>query len=137
MTELDPKDVNRPDVVAELTAMYDRYERALMADDRAELDTLFWNSPTTIRYTMTNQNGYDAIKADRDATSRGGGAVKRDIRRMTVTTYGASYGTVNVEYFRPSSSRHGRQSQVWVKFAEGWRVVSAHVSLLPEGTTPT
>ena len=51
---------------------------------------------------------------------------------MTVTTYGAGYGTVNVEYFRPSSKRHGRQSQVWVKFAEGWRVVSAHVSLLPE-----
>ena len=49
-----------------------------------------------------------------------------------VTTYGDAYGTVNVEYFRPSSQRHWRQSQVWVKFAEGWRVVSAHVSLLPE-----
>jgi hypothetical protein len=132
VTELHADDVNRPDVVAELTAMYDRYETALMEDDRSVLDLLFWNSPTTIRYTMTNQNGYAAIKADRDATSRGGGAIKREIRRMTVTTYGAAYGTVNVEYFRPSSGRHGRQSQVWVKFAEGWRVVSAHVSLLPE-----
>jgi hypothetical protein len=132
VTALPAEDVNRPDVVAELTEMYGRYERALMADDRAVLDTLFWNSPTTIRYAMTNQNGYDAIKADRDATSRGGGAIKRDIRRMTVTTYGVAYGTVNVEYFRPSSRRHGRQSQVWVKFAEGWRVVSAHVSLLPK-----
>jgi len=132
VTELHREDVNRPDVVAELTAMYDRYETALMADDRSVLDVLFWNSPTTIRYTTTNQNGYDAIKADREATSRGGGAIKREIRRMTVTTYGDAYGTVNVEYFRPSSQRHGRQSQVWVKFAEGWRVVSAHVSLLPE-----
>ena len=133
MAELHREDVNRPDVVAELTAMYHRYETALMADDRAVLDTLFWNSPTTIRYTLTNQNGYDAIKADREATSRGGGAIKREVRRMTVTTYGDAYGTVNVEYFRPSSRRHGRQSQVWVKFAEdGWRVVSAHVSLLPE-----
>ncbi len=121
MADLDREDVNRPDVVAELTAMYDRYETALMADDRSVLDLLFWNSPTTIRYAMTNQNGHDAIKADRKATSRGGGAIKREVRRMTVTTY-----------FRPSSRRHGRQSQVWVKFAEGWRVVSAHVSLLPE-----
>lgn len=133
MSVLHAEDVNRPEVVAELTEMYDRYERALMADDRTVLDRLFWNSPTTIRYAVgSNQNGYAEVKADRDATSRSGGAVKRDIRRMTVTTYGASYGTVNVEYFRPSSGRHGRQSQVWVKFAEGWRVVSAHVSLLPE-----
>src|SRR3954470_7463887 len=93
-------EVNRPAVVAELTAMYDRYERALMADDRSELDRLFWDSPTTIRYAVaSNQNGYAEVKADRDATSRSGGAVKRDIRRMTVTTYGTSYGTVNVEYF--------------------------------------
>jgi hypothetical protein len=126
--------VDRPETVAELTAMYESYERALMADDRATLDTLFWNSPTTIRYAVaSNQNGYPAIKADRDATTRGGGAVPREIRRLTVTSYGANYGTVNVEYFRPSSRRHGRQSQVWVRFAdEGWRVVSAHVSLLPE-----
>lgn len=128
-----PEDVNRPDVVAELTAMYDQYERALMADDRDVLDRLFWDSATTIRYAVaSNQNGYREVKADRDATSRSGGAVPREIRRITVTTYGTSYGTVNVEYFRPSSKRHGRQSQVWVKFPDGWHVVSAHVSLLPQ-----
>jgi hypothetical protein len=122
-------DVNRPEIVAELTAMYDRYERALMADDRTELGLLFWDDPTTIHYAVaSSQNGYAAVKADRDATTRSGGAVPREIRRITVTTYRACYGTVNVEYFRPSSARHGRQSQVWVK---GWRVVSAHVSLVP------
>ncbi len=132
-TAVHPRDdLDRPEVVAELTAMYDRYERALMADDRAVLDQLFWNSPTTIRYAVdSNANGYDAVKADRDKSTRSGGAVPREIRRITVTTYGTCYGTVNVEYFRPSSQRHGRQSQVWVKFDDGWHVVSAHVSLLP------
>ena len=30
---------------------------------------------------------------------------------------------------RAGSDRRGRQSQAWVKFADGWKVVSAHVSL--------
>jgi hypothetical protein len=125
-------DVNRPEVVAELTAIYERYERALVSNDVPVLQELFWNSPLAIRFGATeNLHGYAEIEAFR--RSRPAVNLERTIARQDVVTFGDDTGCVTIEFVRttPGGVRHGRQSQFWRKFPEGWRIVSAHVSLLP------
>ncbi|VWX61931.1 conserved hypothetical protein [Burkholderiales bacterium 8X] len=123
-------EINRADVVAEVTAAFERYERALVANDVAVLDELFWDSPHTLRYGATeNLYGYDEIKAFR--AGRPADGLQRELLRTVITTYGTDFATANVEFRRHSSPRTGRQSQTWMRTAQGWRVVSAHVSLLP------
>ena len=120
-------DINRPEVLAELTLAFDRYERALVANDVAVLDELFWNSEHTLRYGV-GENGYDAIKAFRAGRSPTG--LARDVLRTQITTYGDSFATTHIEFMREGGSRAGRQTQTWMRTSEGWRVVSAHVSLM-------
>lgn len=122
-------DINIPDVVAELTAAFLRYEKALTSNDVAVLDELFWDSGHTLRYGVTeNLYGYDEIKAFRAARPAAG--LEREIFRTVITTYGRDFGTANTEFRRVNSDRTGRQSQTWIRTREGWRVASAHVSLL-------
>lgn len=122
-------EINLPDVLAEVTAQFARYEKALVSNDVAVLDELFWKSPLTLRYgTTENLYGYDEIAAFRAARpSRG---LAREVRRTVITTYGRDLATTNIEFQRIGSDRLGRQSQTWMRTAEGWRVVSAHVSLM-------
>jgi Protein of unknown function (DUF3225) len=121
--------INIPDVVAEVEQAFARYERALVSNDVAELDVLFWKSPHTLRYGATeNLYGYDAIAAFRAARSPAG--LARDLVKTVITTYGRDFATANAEFKRPTGT--GRQSQVWVRTDEGWRVVAAHVSLLQQ-----
>ncbi|MBW4657962.1 MAG: oxalurate catabolism protein HpxZ [Drouetiella hepatica Uher 2000/2452] len=121
-------DINLPDVVAEVTIAFERYEAALTSNDVAVLDTLFWNSPHTIRYGATeNLYGYEAIAAFRSARSAQG--LDRTLSNTVITTYGRDFATANTEFQRLGKS--GRQSQTWMRSLEGWRVVSAHVSFLP------
>jgi 1-carboxybiuret hydrolase subunit AtzH-like protein len=121
--------VNDPAVIAEVTAAFCRYERALVANDVATLDRLFWESPHTIRYGATeNLHGYDAIRQFRAARPAKG--LARELRNTVVTSYGRDFATVNTEFTRSGSTRIGRQSQTWVKMADGWKVVAAHVSLM-------
>ena len=123
-------DINLPDVLAEVQAQFDRYEQALTSNDVAVLDELFWNSPHTLRYGATeNLYGYDAIQAFRAARPATG--LARTLLKTAITTYGPDMATANVEFQRAGSARPGRQSQTWLRTAEGWRVVAAHVSLLP------
>ena len=123
-------DINLPDVLAEVTAAFERYETALVGNEVAVLDQLFWNSPNTLRYGATeNLYGYDAIRAFRAARPAQG--LERVLLRTVITTYGRDFATANVEFQRAASSRPGRQSQTWMRTPEGWRVVCAHVSLLP------
>lgn len=123
------KEMNIPDVLAEVTAQVERYEKALTSNDIAVLDELFWNSPRTVRYGATeNLYGYDEIRHFR--TSRPSQGLEREILRTVITTYGRDLATANIEFRRASSSSTGRQTQTWVRMPEGWRVVSAHVSLL-------
>ncbi len=123
--------INRPDVVAEVAAAFDRYEAALVGNDVATLDTLFWNSPNALRYGATeNLYGYDEIAAFRAA--RSAAHLARTITRVAITTFGADFATANMEFVRAGSMRVGRQSQTWVRMPEGWRIAAAHVSLLPE-----
>ena len=106
-----------------------RYEKALVTNDVAVLDELFWNSPHTLRYGATeNLYGYDEIRAFR--AGRPSVGLERVILKTVVTTYGHDFATANIEYQRVSSARSGRQSQTWLRTPDGWRVVAAHVSLL-------
>ncbi len=123
---------NRPEIVAELAAIFERYEQALIDKDVAVLDDCFWNSPYTIRYALKdNGYGFDAIHASRLAAAPGGSKGERI--RLEILTLGAELATINLEYRPRGRDGIGRQSQTWVRFAEGWKIVAAHVSLMPEG----
>ncbi len=122
-------DINLPDVLSEVEFACQRYERALVGNDIAVLDELFWNSPRTLRYGATeNLYGYDAIRAFRAARPAQG--LARSVQKTVITTYGRDFATANIEFQRVGSTRTGRQSQTWMRTPEGWRVVTAHVSLL-------
>jgi hypothetical protein len=122
-------EINIPEIVAEVTAAHDRYEQALVENDIAVLDELFWNSAHTIRYGIgENLYGHDQISAFRNA--RPTDNLAREVPRVTITTYGRDYATANLEFNRPSMGRPGRQSQTWLRTVEGWRIVAAHVSLM-------
>ena len=121
--------INLPTVLAEVTAAFARYEQALVSNDVTVLDELFWNSPHTLRYGVTeNLHGYEAIQAFR--AGRPAQGLARMLENTVVTTYGTEFATANTEFRREGSSKTGRQSQTWMRTPEGWRVVSAHVSLL-------
>ncbi len=121
-------DINLPDVLAEVAAAFERYEQALVGNDVAVLDELFWNSPHTLRYGATeNLYGYDAIRAFRAARPAQG--LARTLLKTVITTYGRDFATANVEFQRAGSAKTGRQSQTWLRTPQGWRVVAAHVSL--------
>ena len=122
-------DINLPDIVLEVTAAFTRYEHALVTNDVAVLDELFWDSPHTLRYGGTeNLYGYDAIRAFRAGRSPAG--LARELMNTVITTYGRDFATANTEFRRAGASRTGRQSQTWLRTPGGWRVVAAHVSLL-------
>ena len=122
-------DINLPEVLAEVTAVFQRYEQALVGNDVAVLDELFWHSPHTLRYGASeNLYGYDAIRAFRAARSPQG--LARALHNTVITTYGRNFATANTEFQRPGSDQSGRQSQTWLRTEQGWRVVAAHVSLL-------
>ena len=121
--------INLPQVVAEVRAVFERYERALVGNDIATLDELFWDSPHTMRYGAgENLHGIDEIRAFR--ASRPATGLAREILRVQITTYGEAFATTHLEFRRVGSDRTGRQTQTWMKTPQGWRVVSAHVSLL-------
>ncbi|MFN0160276.1 MAG: oxalurate catabolism protein HpxZ [Burkholderiales bacterium] len=125
------QEINLPDVLAEVNAAFMRYEAALNANDVAVLDELFWKSPLTIRYGIAeNLYGHDEIAAFRSGRSPAG--LTRTISRTVITTYGRDLATANTLFSRESAAgKVGRQSQTWMRTADGWRVVSAHVSLIP------
>jgi hypothetical protein len=121
--------IDRPDVVAEVRAELDRYETALVTNDIDVLVEQFWATDATIRIgpgeTLHGAREIDAFRRGRPA-----GDVARTVDRVSITTFGADVGVATVEFTRTANGRQGRQSQTWVRFPEGWRVVHAHVSLL-------
>ncbi len=121
--------VNIPEVHAEVAAAFARYEQALVTNDVAVLDELFWDSPHTLRYGAgENLYGYAEIKAFRAARPAAG--LARTLERTAITTYGRDFATANTMFRR--GEKVGRQSQTWVRIPGlGWRVVAAHVSLMP------
>lgn len=122
-------DINLPDVLAEVTAVFARYEDALVNNKVDVLDELFWDSPRTIRYGgAENLVGIEAIRAYRNARPATG--LARRLANTTITTFGRDFATAMTEFHREGSTRVGRQSQTWVRLALGWRVVAAHVSII-------
>lgn len=125
--------VNDPAVLAEVTALVDAYEVALMSNDVEALDGAFWASPHTVRLGVAeNLWGFDEIAAFR--VGRAGGSPPRTRLRTEVTTFGSDFAIANVEFRRNDTGKNGRQSQTWVRTADGWKVVCAHVSLMQGGS---
>jgi hypothetical protein len=122
--------IDLPEVVAEVRAAFDRYEKALVTNDVATLDALFHDDARTIRYGGgENLYGFAEIKAFRAARSPAG--LARTLSKTVISTYGRDTGTASTLFHRTSlPGKIGRQMQTWVRFPEGWRVVAAHVSVI-------
>jgi hypothetical protein len=120
-------EINNPEVLAEVCEFFERYQDAILSNDVAVLNELFWNSILTIRYgTGENLYGHAAIAAFRGTRTAAQHA--REETKRVVTTYGRDFATTNIEFTR--GGRTGRQSQAWARLPEGWRIVSAHVSYM-------
>jgi hypothetical protein len=124
--------VDLPDVLAELGEAFARYEAALVSNDVATLDALFHADARTLRYGIAeNLYGYDAIKAFRAARSPSG--LMRRTDKTVITCYGRDTSVASTLFYRDSApGRVGRQMQTWIRFAQGWRIVAAHVSIIDE-----
>jgi hypothetical protein len=118
--------INTPQVLAEVQAVFERYEKAVAHNEVAVLDELFWNNPLTLRYGVAeNLYGFDSIQSFRASRSKG---VERTLNNTVITTYGDDFATANTEFQSAGNPRNGRQSQTWIRTSDGWRIVSAHVS---------
>ena len=122
-------EVNLPDVVAEVTAQFERYEAAFVGNDVEVLDELFWDDPLTVRYGA-GENLYSHAAIARFRTQRAVDDLEREILHAVVTTFGRDVAVTSAEFRRTRSGRCGRQSQTWVRTDDGWRIVTAHVSQL-------
>ena len=130
-------DIDLPDVLAAVTAQFERYEKALVGNDVAVLDELFHRDARTLRYGVgENLYGYSEISSFRAARSPIG--LDRRTARTLITTYGRDTAVASTLFYRDHlAGKVGRQMQTWVRFAQGWRIVAAHVSIIdePKGTT--
>lgn len=121
-------EIDLPEVMAEVRAAFERYERALVGNDVAELDALFWDDARTIRYGGgENLYGIEAIRAFRAARSPAG--LERALDGTVITTYGRDMAVAST-LFRRAPGRVGRQMQTWMRTPDGWKVVAAHVSVI-------
>ena len=122
-------DINLPDVHAEMSAQFARYEDALVNNQVEVLDELFWPSGHTVRYGVReNLHGIDEIRAFRQARPAQG--LARTLQNTVITTFGRDFATAMTMFQREGGNKVGRQSQTWVRMPQGWRVVAAHVSLM-------
>ncbi len=124
-------DMNLPDVLAEVEAAFARYEHALVTNDVAVLDELFWADPRTVRYGVAEVlHGIEAIRAFRGARPAQG--LARTLERTVITSFGRDFATASTLFTRESApGKLGRQQQSWARLPPGWRIVAAHVSVIP------
>jgi hypothetical protein len=124
--------IDLPDVLAEVKDAFARYEQALVSNDVAALDAFFRDDPRTIRYGV-NENLYGFAEIANFRAARSPVALGRTLSRTVITTFGRDFAVASTLYERPSApGRIGRQMQTWVRFADGWKIVAAHVSLMEE-----
>jgi len=125
-------EIDLPEVVTEVRAAFDRYEKALTTNDLEALNSIFRDAPQTIRYGIAeNLYGYDQIKSFRQARAPVG--LMRSISRTVITTYGRDFAVASTLFRRVTvPGKVGRQMQTWARFSDGWRVVAAHVSLIED-----
>jgi hypothetical protein len=124
--------IDMPDVVAEVQAAFEKYEQALVTNDIATLDTMFRNDPRTIRFGQSeNLYGYKEIEAFRAARPSAG--LSRTLSKTVITTFGRDFAMASTLFYRNiAPGKVGRMTQTWVRFAEGWRIVVGHVSVIEE-----
>ena len=125
--------INDPEVIAELQALYPLYERALVTNDVEKLVEMFWNGEQVMRFGVT-ENLYGPGELEVFRQSRKAVNLARTITRLDIVSFGRDFASITLEFerFTRDGPLWGRQSQVWVRLAEGWRIVQAHVSLLKE-----
>ena len=123
------QEINIPEVVTEVTEVFERYETALQANDADTLDELFWNSPHTVRYAFTREHYYCHAAISSFRQNRPSAGTERAVGRTVITTFGDDYATVSTQFRDGVTERVGRQMQTWVRFEDGWKVVAAHVSV--------
>jgi hypothetical protein len=124
--------INDPKIMAELRALYPRYEEALVSNDVDTLMAMFWTGPEVMRFGVAeNLYGPEELAAFRKG--RPAANLARKVTRLDIVSFGEDFGSITLEFEREGDSGtvRGRQSQVWVRLEEGWQIVSAHVSLLP------
>ena len=128
---MKPADVDLPAVVDEITALFDRYESALMANDLATLDAFFWPDERLTRYGIADRQwGITELRAFRAATPAP--TFTRRLEHLRVSAFGPDCAVAQVEFVRSDTPLRGFQTQTWVRFEGlGWRIVSAHVSMIP------
>ena len=125
----EPMDIDLPDVVAEVTAAFERYERALMANDVGALRAFFWSDPRTTRYGIADRQwGAEELAAYRAAVAAP--SFTRTLLHPRITAYGADMAVAQVEFVRSDTPLRGFQTQTWVRMAAGWKIVAAHVSMI-------
>jgi hypothetical protein len=124
---LDQSLINLPQIVSEVRQAFFRYEQALVSNDVAVLDELFWNDPTTIRYGAT-ENLYGHAEIRKFRSQRPAKGLNRSIYNTVITTYGEDFAVAHTEFKREGVTKTGRQSQTWMRTPQGWRIVAAHVS---------
>ncbi|MFI7501627.1 AtzH-like domain-containing protein [Streptomyces sp. NPDC049687] len=125
--------VDLPQVIAEVTAAFSGYEEALVSDDREGILGYFRDSPDTVRFGIADQQtGVAEIShwRERQPPLPPG----RKLLDTRISTFGTDFATVTTRFVYPGRSLVGRQTQAWVRFPAGWRIVSAHVSEIPEAT---
>jgi len=126
--------INDPEVIAELGALYPHYEEALVNNDVGTLMAMFWAGPQVMRFGAgENLYGPDELAVFRK--SRPAANLARTVKRLHIVSFGRDFASITLEFERPTEAGvvRGRQSQVWVRLPEGWRIVQAHVSMLPPG----
>lgn len=128
---MTPEHIDRPAILAEVTAAFYRYEQALVSNDVAVLDELFWHDARTVRLGAgENLYGIEEIRAFRAARLSKG--LDRTLRNTVITTFGDDYAVCSTEFTREGTARIGRQQQTWVRLPQGWRIAAAQVSLMSE-----
>jgi hypothetical protein len=124
--------VNDPEVIAELQALYPRYEQALVTNDVDTLVEMFWTGDQVMRFGV-NENLYGPEELDAFRKARPASNLGRVVTRLDIVSFGRDFASITLEFERSAAGGKvsGRQSQTWVRFPEGWRIVSAHISLMP------
>ena len=127
---MTPERLDRPDVIAEVRALFERYETALMTNDVDALNAFFWDDPRVTRYGIADrQFGSQALAAFRAATPAP--RFTRRLENLRLTAFGDDVAVAQVEFVRSDTPLRGFQTQTWVRLPDGWRIVSAHVSMIP------
>jgi ketosteroid isomerase-like protein len=124
--------INHPEVVATVAALHDEYEAALISNDVEKLTRFFWDSEHALRFGV-GESLYGAREIEEFRKNRPPLDLQRQVINPKIVAFGEDTAISTIEFRRQvqGSSRHGRQTQVWRKFKAGWKIVSAHVSIVP------